>query len=651
MKNFKRFFQVYIRPMWFRMLVVVLMAGITSSYSFVLGYIAKITVDKVLQLRPGGEMKVSDLGLGRDGSKTGLRDGANKKSDWSVPLRDPQRLVPKSSHLKTNSPKKTKTQQIYWLWVIFFSYLGIRLTFSVMNWFYTYNISFIGQRIVFHVRKDLHEKVQKLQMTFFDRQQTGKIMSRILDDVGTLQNEVTSTFVETVRNVTRIMIGVCVLIAINPKLGFLTLLTMPFYAVTYRVFMRVISVTSLKWREAYAETYGIMEERVKGIRVILSFAKEKGELRGFFKRVAKTFRLSIRRSMWNSGLSATCTFVSAVATALVLYWGTILVRSGEMTVGDLVFYNMSLAHLFFPLISLANINAVLQEMLVIISRVFEVMDEEILIHDRSNSFRLKHIQGRVTFRSVWFHYTENSDYILKNLEFEVGPGTSVAVVGPSGSGKSTLVSLLMRLYEPTKGLILIDDYEIRNVMLSSLRIHISMVPQEPILFSGTIADNIAYGRNFATPHQIVEAAKASEMHEFIMGLPEKYEAHVGERGANLSGGQKQRLAFAMALLTDPSILILDDTTSALDAKTEAQIQDTLDRVMRGRTTFVITHRISTAMRSDQILVLDHGRMVGYGKHEELIHQGGIYQKIYEQQKMGDDTNIIEPLDQETLEVI
>jgi ABC-type multidrug transport system fused ATPase/permease subunit len=264
---------------------------------------------------------------------------------------------------------------------------------------------------------------------------------------------------------------------------------------------------------------------------------------------------------------------------------------------------------------------------------------------------LKRIKGRILFKDVWFRYNELADNVIKGLNFEVKAGTSVAVVGPSGSGKSTLVNLLLRLYEPTEGQILLDDYDMRDIKISSIRKHVSMVPQEPVLFSGTIAENIVYGRDGSTPEQIMEAAKRAELHDFVMTLPEKYEARVEERGSNLSGGQKQRLAFAMALLTDPSILILDDTTSALDAKTEARIQVTLDKIMVGRTTFVITHRISTAMRADSILVLDTGRMDGWGKHEELLAQGGVYRDLYDQQQAGANGSIFEDEEEEIAGVL
>ncbi len=633
MNGLKRFVNIYIRPYWFRMFMVMIMAGITSSYSFLLGFISKLTIDEVLQLKPAGQV----VWQGQD---TGLF------KIEQLPRRDPQSTMP---YLGMEDPPlrtKTRTEKITWLWWIFVLYLIVRSAFATINWFYNYNIAFVGQRIVFRIRLDLHQKVQQLHMTFFDRQQTGKIMSRILDDVGLLQSEVTTTFVETTRHVARILIGIVILLTINLELALLALLALPLYVFTYKLFQRAIATTFARYRETYADTYGILEERVKGVRVVLSFAREKWEFRQFFKRLGMIFKLGVKSAMLDSGLGATCSLVSGVASGLVFYLGALEVRSGLMSVGDLIYFNMSMGSLFQPLVALTNVNATIQQMMVVISRVFEVLDEEIKIQDKPDAITLKKIQGRVAFQHVSFRYSEVGDYVLKDLNFEVKQGTSVAVVGPSGAGKSTLVSLLIRLYDPTEGVVLLDDYNIRDVRISSLRNHISMVPQEPVLFSGTVVDNIRYGRQDTTPEQVMNAAKAAELHDFIMTLPEKYEGRVEERGSNLSGGQKQRLAFAMAMVTDPSILILDDTTSALDAKTEAKIQQTLDRIMEGRTTFVITHRISTAMKADRILVLDNGRMVGWGKHDRLLKTCDVYRRLYEQQQKqhAEDDSEIEQVD-------
>ena len=619
MDSLKRFTLLYIKPYWGRMLLVILMASVTSSYSFLLGFISKITVDEVLQLKPSGE-------VASEARMSSLIKAETQKK------RDPQAIIPGLGREEGMTRPKTRTEKLEWLWWIFILYLVVRSCFAAINWYYTYSVSYVGQRIIFRIRLDLHEKVQKLQMTFFDRQQTGKIMSRILDDVGLLQNEITTTFVETTRHVARILMGAVILFTIDVKLAVLAFVVLPVYVITYKLFQRSIATTFSRYRESYADAYGILEERVKGIRVVLSYAREKREFRDFYKRLASLFRLGLKSALLSSGLGATCSVVSGVATGLIFYLGALQVRGGIMTVGDLIYFSMSMGNLFQPLVALTNVNAVIQQMLVVISRVFEVLDEEVLIQDKPEAKSLDKVRGRVAFRNVSFRYTEAGDYVLKDLNFVVRPGTSVAVVGPSGSGKSTLVSLLMRLYEPTEGKIILDDYNIQDLKISSLRNHISMVPQEPVLFSGTIADNIRYGRPDTGPVQVMEAAKAAELHDFIMTLPEKYEAQVEERGSNLSGGQKQRLAFAMAVVTDPSILILDDTTSALDAKTEAKIQQTLDRLMEGRSIFAITHRISTAMRADRILVLDNGRTAGWGVHEDLVVECEVYRLLHEQQQ-------------------
>ncbi len=623
MDNFKRFVILYIKPYWGRLLLVMVMASITSSYSFLLGFISKITVDDVLQLKPAGEV-VSDARM------------QSLIQEETRPKRDPQATIPGLGKEGGITRPKTRTEKLEWLGWIFILYLVVRSFFATLNWFYTYSISYVGQRIVYRIRLALHEKVQQLQMTFFDRQQTGRIMSRILDDVGLLQSEITTTFVETLRHVARILMGTAILFTIDVKLALLAFVALPAYVVTYKVFQRPIANVFMRFREDYAEVSALLEERVKGIRLILSYARERREFRDFFRRLIALYRLGVKQSVLSSALGSVSSVVGGVAMGLIFYFGALQVRGGVMTVGELIYFNMSMGNLFSPLVALASVNATLQQMLVVISRVFEVLDEEVIIRDREDAKTLDKVRGRVSFRNVSFRYTEAGDYVLRDLNFVVRPGTTVAVVGPSGSGKSTLVSLLMRLYEPTEGKIILDDYDIQDVKISSLRQHISMVPQEPVLFSGTIAENIRYGQPDTTPEQIMAAGKAAELHDFIMTLPEKYEAPVEERGTNLSGGQKQRLAFAMAVVTDPSILILDDTTSALDAKTEAKIQETLDHLMEGRTTFVITHRISTAMRADRILVLDNGRMTGWGVHGDLLEECEVYRLLYEQQQKQKD---------------
>ena len=623
MELFLRLLRDYIRPYWSLMAVALLLSGLASAHFYILGYLTQITVDDILQINAGDDTKARP-----HPQEVRVSDDRGRLRE-TTPPRDnerPNRHAPPK--------RKSEREKVRLLVFIFFAYLAVRVFFTGIQWIYSYQVTYVGQRVVFHIRRQLHEKLQSLQVTYFDRQQTGKLMSRVLDDVGVIQQNVTHVFVDFVANVFRLLIGCCILATLNWKLAIIAFLTLPFYAVTYQTFRTRIRESNRTIRRQIAEIYGLLEERVAGIRVILSFARERAETLALHKKLSRLMRQRVVNTTQNTMLTSLSTFISAVGTAFVLYFGAYLVRAGDLTVGELLFFNQSLINMFEPITALAQMNIQVQWIIVVVNRIFEILDEDIKIKDAPNALRLDRVRGRVTFQDVSLRYSGAIRDALSRISFDVPPGTSVSIVGPSGSGKSSLVSLLLRLYDPTDGRILIDGHDLRDIKLSSLRQHIGFVPQEPILFSGTIAENITYGRFDAAPDQIMAAARAAELHDFVMTLPDKYESPVGERGANLSGGQKQRMAFAMALLTDPSILILDDTTSALDAETEAKIQKTLERIMEGRTTFIITHRISTAMRADTIVVLDNGRVADVGTHEELISREGLYFRMYEQQRSG-----------------
>lgn len=623
MELFLRLLRDYIRPYWLIMVIALVLSAISSGQFFLLGYMTKVTVDDVLQIS------------GRDEAKS------RSRAEEVRPNEDKGRLQEIPPHRdearpQRNAPprKKTEREKIRLLILLFFAFLSVRVFFTGIQWIYSYQVTYVGQRIVFHIRRQLHEKLQNLQLTYFDRQQTGKLMSRVLDDVGVIQQNVTQVFVDLVTNVFRLLIGCLILLSLNGKLAIIAFLTLPFYAITYQTLRTRIRVVNRAIRRQIAEIYGLLEERVAGIRVIFSFARERAEALMLHRKLSKLMRQRVKNTTQNTMLTALSTFISAIGTSFVLYFGAYMVRAGSLTIGELLFFNQSLLNMFEPITALAQMNIQVQWMTIVVVRIFEILDEDIKIKDAPDAIRLDRILGRVTFQDVSLRYSGAIRDALHRVSFDILPGTAVSVVGPSGSGKSSLVNLLLRLYDPTEGRILIDGHDLRDIRLSSLRQHIGLVPQEPILFSGTIAENITYGRFDATPEQIMTSAKAAELHDFVMTLPDKYESHVGERGTNLSGGQKQRMAFAMALLTDPNILILDDSTSALDAETEAKIQKTLDRIMEGRTTFIITHRISTAMRADTIVVLDNGRVADIGTHEELIAREGIYYRMYEQQRSG-----------------
>jgi ABC-type multidrug transport system fused ATPase/permease subunit len=415
-------------------------------------------------------------------------------------------------------------------------------------------------------------------------------------------------------------------------LAMIAMVTLPGYVVVYQFFVRRIRLTNRMIREANASVYGTIGDGVNGVRVMKAFARELRELRRFFSGVADFFRLQMRNSVLNTSLSVLCGLISGVGTTAVVYLGILSIRDGQMTLGEFLYFHGSVGFLFGPVVSLSNMNIMVQWVMTALHRIFEIMDEDITIEDAPNAVRLDELHGEVTFNNVSLKYDPDKDrQALHRVNFGVLPGQMVCVVGASGAGKTSLVNLLLRMYSPSGGRITIDGEDIQDLALSSLRKHIRMVPQEPMLFSGTLAENIRYGNPQASPNEVVAASKAAELHDFVMDLPAKYETRIGEGGVSLSGGQKQRMALAMTLLTNPSVLILDDSTSALDAKTEARIYRTLDRIMETRTAFVITHKLAMARKADLILVLEKGHLVEWGTHDRLVVQRGMYYDLFETQ--------------------
>ena len=524
-------------------------------------------------------------------------------------------------------------QLFYWLG-------GTALVFFIVRppieYYRQYYAQLVSNKILYDIRQELYGHLQRLSLRFYSNTRVGEVISRVINDVEQTKNFVMIGLMNLWLDLVTILIAIAIMLTMDVPLTLVTLIAFPFYAFSVKYFFGRLRDLTRKRSQALAGVQSYLHERVQGMSIIKSFALEKHEQQIFDEANGEFLEKAIDHTKWNAKAFAVVNTITDVAPLLVIAYAGYQVINGDLTVGTMVAFIAYIERLYNPLRRLVNSSTTLTQAFASMDRVFELMDEKYDIQDSPKAQHMPAVKGKLQFDHVSFRYEEENNLVLDNMNFTVEPGQTAAFVGMSGGGKSTIISMIPRFYDATSGAVKIDDLDIKDVKIHSLREQIGIVLQDNILFSDSVKANILMGRPDASKNEVIEAAKAANAHDFIISLPEGYETKVGERGVKLSGGQKQRVAIARVFLKNPPILVLDEATSALDLESESLIQDSLERLAHNRTTIIVAHRLSTITHADQIFVIDHGELKEQGTHEELMQSQGIYYSLFQVQQLDID---------------
>lgn len=524
-----------------------------------------------------------------------------------------------------------KLEQLLWIMgVTFVVFLVIR---PPIEYYRQYFAQWTGSKILYDIRDRLFEHIQRLSLKYYSNTKAGDVISRVINDVEQTKNFVITGLMNLWLDIATILIAVAIMFTMDIELTIVSLILFPFYAISVKYFFgRLRSLTRVR-SQALAEVQSYLHERVQGISVIKSFAIEDFEQEQFQKQNQNFLQKALDHTSWNAKAFAVVNTITDVAPLLVIAFAGYEVIQQDLSLGEMMAFIAYIDRLYSPLRRLVNSSTTLTQAIASMDRVFEFIDEKYDVDDLPGAVECKGVKGNITFKNVSFAYDRDEEKILKNLNLDIQPGETVALVGMSGGGKSSLISLIPRFYDVTEGEILLDGTDIRTFKVRSLRDKIGMVLQDNILFSESVKTNILLGKPYATEEEVIRAAKAANAHEFIMNLPKGYDTTVGERGVKLSGGQRQRIAIARVFLKNPPILILDEATSALDLESEHLIQEALDKLARDRTTFIVAHRLSTITHADRIVHIEHGQITEMGTHSELMAKKGHYYDLFQVQQL------------------
>lgn len=523
-----------------------------------------------------------------------------------------------------------------------FSHLGVAIGIALfiflivrppIEFIRQYLAQWTSNKILYDIRKQLYNHLQALSVRFYANNQVGQVISRVINDVEQTKDFILTGLMNIWLDCITIIIALSIMFFLDVKLTFAAIFIFPFYILTvYFFFGRLRKLTRVR-SQALAEVQGFLHERVQGMSVIKSFAIEDNEAKNFDNHNKNFLQRAFQHTRWNAYSFAAINTVTDLGPIIVIGVGSYLAITGSITVGTLAAFVGYLEQLFGPLRRLVSSFTTLTQSFVSMDRVFQLMDEDYDIKNGIGAQPIKISKGQIDLKHVSFKYNENEKEVLHDINLTINKGETVAFVGMSGGGKSTLINLIPRFYDVTQGEILIDHHNVKDFLTGSLRNQIGLVQQDNILFSDTVKENILLGRPDATDDEVVEAAKMANAHDFISNLPNGYDTEVGERGVKLSGGQKQRLSIARIFLNNPPVLILDEATSALDLESEAIIQEALDVLSKDRTTLIVAHRLSTITHADRIVVMENGRIVETGTHQQLINKRGAYEHLYSIQNL------------------
>ena len=631
-----RFIRQYAWPFRWSLIACMILVAINSNYVYVVSYLSRLVVDNILVISSavpddehiGHSITAPDRELGRPLSRPLV--GMGKKIDLGVNV--------------SQRPPEAGNK----LLLIAICHMLTQFFFNTIGRLAARRHIVVGQGIMGSLREDMHRKVMELSMSYHQSMSPGRLLSRILSDVESVQLEMMALMISGTHCCSMILTGTTILLFVEWRMAIIAALIMPLYSWMYLTKRPQIRFLNQELRHTNACLYGLVSQKIDAMKAIQSYAREPGEELAFHRLVACFFRDALKSQWISATLSCKAGILAHLCNCAIFLYGGKMVLDGDMTLGRLIFVQSATVTLFQPVLEFSQLNFVLQRLRISLLRVSGILDRKAEITDDPNAIEFpRPIKQGIEVRNVAFTYPaaklsrevdESSEEppvppapVLRDISFKVPAGTWLCIMGASGCGKTTLLHLLSRLYLPSQGEILIDGLDLQKINLLSLRKAVGVVPQEAQIFSGSMKENISYGFPDAGNEQIMAAAKAAQMHDFILEMKTQYETIIGQKGASLSGGQRQRLSLARALLTDPELLILDDCTSALDANTERKIQETLAEILVGKTAIMVSQRVSMAMRCHKIMVLEDGLVKEYGSHRELLQKPGFYAKLHSQQ--------------------